>query len=527
MKTVLLVDLSNVFWTSWYAGVNKAARWPFDETMGRVRTEAKKYHHCAIMTDGERSFRNDLDARWKKNRDEKHAGGVAMLAEVERALDTEGFHVFKVADLEADDLIATGVGQLKAWDEQAIAGSEPHDGLLITINSSDRDLLGLLEPGVQILAVNKPRLIQAENVRENKKFGIDPPKVRDFLVLSDDHNGVKYFEGIGPVHAARLLNEYGDLDGILRAVDTITPPSIQASIRKAMAGLVDDRPLIDVAVQIVTLRKDAPIDAMTIFQQKEPTPTGVTWDDDKDAPSDAGRQSRGEGGATGSAGAPADAGPLHGTGEVVGEPMGRDEATSKGPSVGEAQQAKVTASAQQTPATMIIAPRWELALEPITPRDAFRLAETAFRAGFWPKHGSVEGHMMIILAGRSRGLTAFDALNGMHIIEGKPVFGAYLLIGMVQGDKQRCAYFELAESDESHAVWITKRKGGKVEQRRAYTIEQAEKAGLLRPTSKGAPSNWTKHPEDFLIKASGAKLTRAVYADITSGAVAAEELGYE
>jgi len=134
--------------------------------------------------------------------------------------------------------------------------------------------------------------------------------------------------------------------------------------------------------------------------------------------------------------------------------------------------------------------------------------------------------MLIIMAGRARGLTAFDSLNGMHIIEGKPQFGAYLLIGMVQRAKE-CAYFELVESDEKHALWITKRKGSKTEMRRLYTIEQAKTAELVRPTRSGQASNWMKHPEDMLIKTAGAKLTRAAWAYITSGAVAAEELGYE
>ncbi len=134
--------------------------------------------------------------------------------------------------------------------------------------------------------------------------------------------------------------------------------------------------------------------------------------------------------------------------------------------------------------------------------------------------------MMLILAGRSRGLTAFDALNGMHIIEGKPVFGAWLLIGMVQSHAS-VEYFELAGNDDKHAVWIAKKKRGKREQKMVYTIEDAQRAQLVRETHNGKPSNWHKHPKDMLIKTAGAKLTRAAFAYITSGAVAAEEMGYE
>lgn len=603
MKNVLLVDLSNIYYIAWHGGVNKDARWPFTDTMGRVRAEARKYDACAVMTDGRNSFRRGLDPRWKADREEKYAGATAMLAEVERALDSEGLHVFKADTFEADDLIATAVDQLRrcSWPDDP-------EGASITINSCDRDLLGLLDAGagqdnkVQMLWTNgAPRLVQAEDVRSNPKIGVDPPKVRDFLVLCDDHNGVKYFPGIGPVHAARLLNEYGNLNGVLCHADQIEPPKVRESIRTAMSSFVGDDPLVDVAVQIMTLRTDAPIDITRIFRKKEPRPREDPWDENASA--DENRSEHGDSPAASSSHVGVNNGQNASTvgmglGGGVGpvamgarppalvQPVERNQGPSQGQGRAQAAASASNLSATEhfsphqtqqvghgsnalpervgsrkvdlaagtecqttsqtldvqpmggdknagsrenslSPQSVIVAPRWELALEPTTTREAYRLAQVASAANFWPRHNGVEGCMMIIMAGRSRGLAAFDALNGMHIIEGKPVFGAYLLIGMVQGDKRRCLYFELVESDEKHAKWITKRKGGKVEQSRTYTIEQADKAGLLRPTLKGAPSNWTKHPEDFLIKASGAKLTRAVYADITSGAVAAEEMGYE
>lgn len=590
---ILLVDLWNVFHVYWHAGVNKEAGWAFKETMGRCRALAREYDYCAFMADGGASFRKDLDSRWKKNREEKAAGLFAQLAETERQLDVEGFHVFKSEQFEADDLIATAVKQIRdaTWE----AGAQGRtDAPLIVINSSDRDLFSLLDIGVEILWTVAPhKIVQAEHLRQSEKIGVDPPRMRDFLVLSDKHNGVKYFDDIGPKHAARLLNQFGDLKGILAAVDNrvpdsdqfeIHPPSIRASIKKALSETVDGRPLIDVAVQICTLRTDAPIDIKTIFQKRAPRQATTEWDDDRhDDEAEMGaatlgglrdrtRPDDGGGSAAENAsdavvardvspgtGPSSEPGGVNGpnaradaTGQVVRErpmaareserqpavvaqPMGRDEgqsqmpghgSTAAPPQIGGSPNDVETALVRQDANALVSPLRWELALEPVAIQDAWRLAHRAQESGFWQKHGGPAGCMMIIMAGRSRGLTAFDALNGMHIIEGKPVFGAYLLIGMVLRDK-RCAYLELVESDTKHALWITKRKGSKNEQRRLYTIEDATAAGLLRPTRNGNPSNWEKHPEDLLIKTAGAKLTRAAWADVTSGAVAAEEMGYE
>lgn len=515
---IVVIDLWNVFHIEWHAGTNKDARYPFRETMGRIRAIATQYDFCAIMTDGPPSFRADLDSRWKANRAEKETGLFAQLAEVERQLEAEGFHVFKAEGFEADDLIATAVNQLMRAVEPGQAE------IAITINSGDRDLLSLLEPGVRMLKTTAPHaIVQADDVRNLKNIGVDPPKIRDFLVLCDKHNGVKYFDGIGPVHAARLLNQFGDLRSIIAAVDNrvpdsdqyeVHPPAVRQSIKNAIAGMVDGRPLLDVAMQIVTLRTDAPIDIKKIFQKREPKVIEAAWEtiDEQDAQADEGGQGDRAVGQATTKGAKIPG--------VVVEPMGVRDRTSLG-----AREVSEVAP-KKDPAAMTVVPRWELALEPAAIQDAWRLASRAAESGFWPKHGGPPGCMMIIMAGRSRNLTAFDALNGMHIIEGKPCYGAYLLIGMVQAHPS-VEYFELAESDEKHALWIAKRKKSKLEQRRLYTIDQAKAAGLVRETYNGKASNWQKNPEDMLIKTAGAKLTRGPFAYITSGAVAAEEMGYE
>ena len=592
VMNILLVDLWNVFHIEWHNGTNKDARYPFHSTLGRIRAIARQYDYTAIMTDGGKSFRADLDPRWKANRAEKEAGLIPQLTEVERQLDAEGFCVFKSEGFEADDLIATAVFQLTSG-----AAEQPRADMAITINSGDRDLLALLEPGVSMLKTTAPYpVVHAEDVRGLKNIGVDPPKIRDFLLLCDKHNGVKYFDGIGPVHAARLLNQFGTFAGVIAALDwhvpdttefEVGPPSIRAAIKKALAETIDGRQLIDVAMQVVTLRTDAPIDIKKIFEKKAPkTTTESEWEDadGTDAPADARRQETSgacENDPTVRRVAPMDkepvgfrAGEVIGAGNlpearatrqtsdvlagkvidgqdaspdgmgqtvrerpvaareperqpaVVAQPVGRDEGPRPMPGHGSTTPTVPQSGAATSQGMMLVAPRWELALEPPSIQDAWRLAQQAAACNFWPKHGGPPGCMMIIMAGRSRNLTAFDALNGMHIIEGKPCYGAYLLIGMVQAHPS-VEYFELAESDEKHALWIAKRKKSKREQRRLYTIDQAKAAGLVRETFNGKPSNWQKNPEDMLIKTAGAKLTRGPFAYITSGAVAAEEMGYE
>ena len=102
---------------------------------------------------------------------------------------------------EADDLIAT------------YARLAVEQGYDVTI--ADKDLMQLVGPGVRVDPM-KNRFIGPNEVVE--KFGVGPENVVDVQSLGDstDVPGIK---GIGE-RRPPLVREYGDLEGILKAVET-------------------------------------------------------------------------------------------------------------------------------------------------------------------------------------------------------------------------------------------------------------------------------------------------------------------
>src|SRR5262249_49846562 len=101
------------------------------------------------------------------------------------------------------------------------------------------------------------------------KFGVRPDQMRDYLALvGDGSDNIKGVPKIGAVNAARLLKEFGTCHGIIEALDEtggdgepkVNPPAI----RKA---LIDSENMgqLDLAIRLVTLRTDAPIDCDAIF----------------------------------------------------------------------------------------------------------------------------------------------------------------------------------------------------------------------------------------------------------------------
>ncbi|MGH7153709.1 MAG: DNA polymerase, partial [Acetobacteraceae bacterium] len=143
------------------------------------------------------------------------------------------------ADWEADDLIAS---YARAATEQ---------GGQVTIVSSDKDLMQLIRPGVEMLDPIKQKPIGPAEVME--KFGVTPDKMVEVQALiGDATDNVPGVPGIGPKGAAQLINEFGDLETVLAAA-----PAMKASKRRDM--LIEHAERARISRELVKLRADAPL----------------------------------------------------------------------------------------------------------------------------------------------------------------------------------------------------------------------------------------------------------------------------
>ncbi len=127
--------------------------------------------------------------------------------------------------------------------------------------------------------------------------------------------------------------------------------------------------------------------------------------------------------------------------------------------------------------------------------------------------------MAVILRGRSMGLDMMTALDGFHVIEGKPTASSMLLVACVL-NSGKAEYFELVETTNERATWVTKRIGGRKEVPLTFSIEDAQRAGLVK-----SGGNWTKHPRAMCRKQAGAELARAVYPDVCANVYTTDEMG--
>ncbi len=196
--------------------------------------------HLAVIFDaGRLTFRNELYGDYKAHRPDPPPELVPQFALVREATAAFGIPAIELAGWEADDLIAAYACAIEA------AGGR------CTIVSSDKDLMQLIRPGVEMLDPIKQKPIGDAEVRE--KFGVAPGKVVEVQALMGDAvDNVPGVPGIGPKIASSLVAEYGDLESILAAA-----PSMKPSKRRD--ALLEHAEAARISRTLVILRDDAPL----------------------------------------------------------------------------------------------------------------------------------------------------------------------------------------------------------------------------------------------------------------------------
>src|SRR5215207_11549893 len=209
--------------------------------------------HLAIIFDkSEQTFRNEIFAGYKSNRNEPPSELVPQFPLTREAVKAFGLIPIEQSGLEADDLIAT----------YACRASEA--GAEVLIVSADKDLMQLVrdrvtfydpESGLKGKPGYRPeRRLDRDGVIE--KFGAPPEQVPDIQALvGDATDNVPGVPGIGPKAAATLIGELGSLEAILTHKER--PEGLDAVLQERLAVLQQE--LDDLAGEPVKISSGAQI----------------------------------------------------------------------------------------------------------------------------------------------------------------------------------------------------------------------------------------------------------------------------
>jgi DNA polymerase-1 len=208
--------------------------------------------HLAVIFDaGSHTFRNDMYEGYKANRPPPPEDLVPQFPLTRDAVRAFSVPCFEQDGVEADDIIAS------------YAKAAHADGFNVTIVSSDKDLMQLVVPGINLLDTMKNQTIDRAEVIE--KFGVPPELVGEVLALmGDTADNIPGVKGVGPKTAADLIKEYGSVEGVIANIASIKKPKL----KETLAASVD---MARLSRELVRLKDDLPLPApLSELTLKEP-----------------------------------------------------------------------------------------------------------------------------------------------------------------------------------------------------------------------------------------------------------------
>ncbi len=225
-KRLVLIDGHGLAYRMYYAisqGLTTRSGEPTNATMGFTRTlvnlitDEQPPDYLAVSFDVGSTFRDEMFEGYKATREKMPDDLQRQIARIHEVLEAFSIPVLEVEGYEADDVLGT------------VARMAEGMGVETVIITGDKDLLQLAGERT-IIQLPGRSAGEVQNYRPAdvlERFGVRPEQFVDFKALiGDKSDNIPGVPGIGEKTAARLLQEYGSLDGIYESLELITPPRI-------------------------------------------------------------------------------------------------------------------------------------------------------------------------------------------------------------------------------------------------------------------------------------------------------------
>ena len=206
-------------------------------TLNALLKLMRRYHptHMAVCFDTKSpTFRHAMSEEYKANRPKMDVELAEQIPYIHSLVVALGIPLLRIEGAEADDIIGT-------LAHRAVA-----EGHHVVISTGDKDMMQLINDCVILEDSFTGKVTDSAGVVE--KFGIQPEQMIDFLTLmGDSSDGIKGVPGIGKKTAKDLLNEYGNIDNMLKNV-----ANIKGRAGKNLVEYADDIPFNAQLATIVT-----------------------------------------------------------------------------------------------------------------------------------------------------------------------------------------------------------------------------------------------------------------------------------
>jgi len=266
MKKIILVDGNNLIFRSYYAtaysgsllknskGFPTNALYGFVGMINKIINEEQP-EYIAVAFDIGKNFRKEKYDFYKEGRKKTPHELHMQEPYARKILSAMGIPYFELAPYEADDIIGTFAKMVE--EDPEFVG---------TIISSDRDLLQLVSPQLDMKLLKQKDYIRYDVETFRKDYGLDPIKIIDLKALAgDSSDNIPGVRGIGEKIALNLLQQYESLEGIYENIESVKG--------KTKEKLELDKENAFMSKEIATIYRDVPLDIKDLenikYEKKE------------------------------------------------------------------------------------------------------------------------------------------------------------------------------------------------------------------------------------------------------------------
>ena len=248
MPTLALIDGNSIAYRAFYALPDDLATKSGQVTNSvfgftRMLIRLLKDHDpdgVAVAWDVSRkTFRTESYPEYKAQREKAPDHFRSQLPLIDEVLDALQIHQLRMEGYEADDIIAS------------LAKKAVGDGWDVLIVTGDRDAFQLVDSQIKVLYTRRgiSDTIIADSAYVEERYGIEPDQYVDYAALrGDNSDNLPGVPGVGEKTAAKLVSQYGSVEGVYEAVADQTPKlrenlaanREQVFLNKQLMRLVDD-----------------------------------------------------------------------------------------------------------------------------------------------------------------------------------------------------------------------------------------------------------------------------------------------
>jgi DNA polymerase I len=211
----------------------------FHNMLRKLIEEQQPDYFAAVFDHAAPTFRDDLFADYKANREAMPDELARQLPYIRKLLEAMRVPILELPGFEADDIIGT------------LAIGAARQGADVYIVSGDKDMRQLVRPSIFIYDPMKNLLYDEAKVLEVS--GVRPDQIVDMMALQGDAvDNIPGAPGIGAKGAKDLISKFGTLDMLLTSAAHVERKTYRESLQNHREQILQSRVL-------VTVRTDVPV----------------------------------------------------------------------------------------------------------------------------------------------------------------------------------------------------------------------------------------------------------------------------